>query len=71
VMLASPVNGSSWLAARLKTFGEIPAAFLLQASQLDRVEKQFHLTGRTEWFGRQVAWFPVNKLCGARLGVIE
>jgi hypothetical protein len=71
VSLAAPVSADSWLADRIEKFGECPAAFLLQASS-DLPAKNFPVaTNSTPWFGREVAWFDLERLHGTRLGLIR
>jgi hypothetical protein len=71
VVLAAPLDEDSWLAARLKRFGDCPLAFLLHTPDLALAARQFHLVRADTWFGRHIAWFDESKLRGARLGVIE
>jgi len=54
VMLAAPLAEDSWLASRLRKFGDIPAAFLLKTADLQQAAKRFQLTGEAKWFG--VPW---------------
>ena len=63
VVLAQPLNGGSWLAARIERFGEGPCAFVLAAVNPE------HFKGgvRTRWFGAEISWFDEEKL-GWRLG---
>jgi hypothetical protein len=71
VVLASPLEKSSWLNQRLQTFGEGPAAFLLATSDPASVRIRFALNAARPWFGRPVAWFDDNRILGVRLAVIE
>jgi hypothetical protein len=57
VVLASPLNSSAWLAARLKTVGEGPCAFLLRA----RNAKSYRLTSQSAWFGAAISWLDTGK----------
>jgi len=61
VVLAVPLNATSWLTARLDKFGEGPCAFLLGGKK-DKAASQ------TRWFGANVSWLDAAKL-GWRLGV--
>ena len=64
VILAQPLNASSWLNQRLERFGEGPCAFLLQASNPSRYKSLKH----SRWFGTETYWFDEDKL-GWRLGL--
>jgi hypothetical protein len=70
VLLAAPLDRSSWLAERLEQVGESPVAFLLSTSPSDSVVRQFKLSQETAWFKQKVAWFNPKQLRGVRLGVI-
>jgi len=61
VVLAAPLNGSSWLAERIEKFGEAPCAFILGAKNLSK----WKASSKTKWFGAEVGWLDV----GWRLGV--
>lgn len=63
VVLAQPLTADSWIARRVKEFGEGPCAFTLAASTLRAVP-----ASGTEWFGRRVSWLDAGKL-GWRLGI--
>jgi hypothetical protein len=71
VMMATPIDEGTWLASRLRKFGEIPAAFLLKTADLEQTARKFQLTGEAKWFGGSVAWFDPGKLGGSRLGVMQ
>ncbi len=71
VMLATPSDEGSWLATRLKRFGDCPLAFWLGTPDLNRVSKRFGLVRADTFFGRKLAWFDEGHLHGARLGVID
>jgi len=71
VMLAAPLAEDSWLASRLRKFGDIPAAFLLKTADLQQAAKRFQLTGEAKWFGGSLAWFDAGKLGRSRLGVMQ
>ena len=71
VVLAAPLDKSSWLAERLERFGESPAALLLSTQQFDGALERFKLPKETPWFGQKVAWFNRQELRGIRLGVVE
>ena len=57
VVLASPLNAQSWLAARLDKIGEGPCAFLLRA----RDAKSYRVTAKTTWFGAAISWLDTGK----------
>ena len=62
VVLATPLSQQSWLAERLRRFGESPAAFVIGA--------QRGLTGSgrpSQWFGKSVLWADSSRL-GWHLG---
>ena len=63
VVLAQPLNGGSWLAARIERFGEGPCAFVLAAVNPGHFKGQ----AQTRWFGAEISWFDPEKL-GWRLG---
>lgn len=71
VMLAEPLDNTSWLAERLVKFGESPVAYLLGTEHLAAATKRYSLSSETKWFGRNLAWFDAGKLEGLRLGVIQ
>jgi glyoxalase-like protein len=71
VLLAAPLDKNSWLAAQLEKFGQGPVALLVGSKDFTGSSKRFKLSGETSWFGRKLAWFDVEKLHGARLGVVE
>jgi hypothetical protein len=71
VLLASPLDKSSWLAARLEKSGQGPIALLIGTKDFAGSSKRFKLSGDASWFGRKVGWFDAEKLHGARLGVVE
>jgi hypothetical protein len=70
VLLAAPLNTSSWLAERLEQVGESPVAFVLSTSSFDSVVRRFKLSQETTWFKQRVAWFNSKQLRGVRLGAI-
>jgi hypothetical protein len=70
VMLATPLDQSSWLTQRLQDLGESPVAFVLGTTDLEVATKGYSLTAQTQWFGRKLAWFDGSKLQGVRLAVI-
>jgi len=62
VVLALPDSSSSWLADRIRRFGEAPCAFILAANHA------LPLTGhKSVWFGKPVAWADAASL-GWHLG---
>ena len=71
VMLATPLDSSSWLTARLAKFGESPIAYLLGTSDFGAAAKKYSAGSDTAWFGKRVAWFDERKVSGARLGVMS
>jgi hypothetical protein len=71
VLLATPLNGNSWLATQLNQAGQGPIGLLLRTRNFTASTKRFQLSGETSWFGRKVAWFDAAKLHGAKLGVVE
>jgi Glyoxalase-like domain len=71
VVLAAPLDQSSWLAERLERLGESPAALLLNTQRFDSAVAEFKLSNETIWFGQKVAWFNREQLRGVRLGVIR
>jgi hypothetical protein len=71
VMMATPIDEGTWLASRLRKFGDIPAAFLLKTADLQQAAKRFQLTGEAKWFWGSVAWFDAGKLGRSRLGVMQ
>jgi catechol 2,3-dioxygenase-like lactoylglutathione lyase family enzyme len=71
VLLAAPLDKSSWMTAQIDKFGQGPVALLLGTRDFAGSSKRFKLSGDTSWFGRKIAWFDAGKLHGARLGVVE
>lgn len=63
VVLAQPLNASSWLNDRIEKFGEGPCAFVLAAVN----PGHFQAASKTRWFGAEVSWFDPGKL-GWHLG---
>ncbi|MCU1337289.1 MAG: hypothetical protein JWO19_2870 [Bryobacterales bacterium] len=57
VVLAMPVNASSWLAARINSVGEGPSAFILHA----RNAGSYRLSSKTAWFGAAISWLDTGK----------
>ena len=57
VVLATPANAQSWLAARLDKIGEGPCAFILRT----RNTKSFRTTSESNWFGITVSWLNTGK----------
>jgi hypothetical protein len=70
VILATPLDGNSWLAKRLNELGESPVAFLLGTREFEKAASNA-TAAPSPWFGRKIAWFDAEKLQGARLGVIS
>jgi hypothetical protein len=70
VILASQTKANSWLADRLRQFGECPAAFLLKTSS-EFPTKDLPTTAKPmRWFETQVAFFDPQRLQGVRIGLI-
>ena len=57
VVLATPVNASSWLAARVDKIGEGPCAFILRS----RNAKSYRTSSKTTWFGAAISWLDTGK----------
>jgi hypothetical protein len=53
VVLATPLNGQSWITARLAQFGEGPCTFVLGAKE----PSTFHSTITSNWQGAAITWF--------------
>ena len=66
VVLAAPEGGESWLAARLREFGEAPCAFVLRSKLPARGTQ-----APSEWFGQRVEWLDPAALGGARVGLLR
>ncbi|MBZ5575616.1 MAG: VOC family protein [Acidobacteriia bacterium] len=60
VILAAPAGPQSWLAERLRRFGETPCAFVLGGAPAGQAG--------SKWFGKPVSWLAPDVL-GWRLGV--
>jgi catechol 2,3-dioxygenase-like lactoylglutathione lyase family enzyme len=71
VVLAAPLDQTSWLAERLNKFEGGPVAYLLGTSDFRTATTKFKLTNSTEWFHRNVAWFDQDKLLGVRIGLVQ
>lgn len=71
VILAAPLDKSSWLNGQVEKFGQGPIGLLIGSKDFAASSKRFKLSGETSWFGRKLAWFDAEKLHGARLGVVE
>jgi hypothetical protein len=71
VMLAAPLNASSWLAKRLAMFGPIPVAYFLGIRDLLAAAKLLRLSDQAKWFSRDVAWCDLPRIGGLRLGVMQ
>jgi hypothetical protein len=59
-ILAAPLNDNTWLAGRLKQFGEIPCAFIFNSPE------SWKSTSKTKWFSQEIAWLD---LPGGRIGI--
>jgi hypothetical protein len=66
-VLAEPQGAGSWLAGRLKQFGEIPCAFVLGS----RSPRSFSTASPVKWFSGTVAWLDGKKLAGMRIGISQ
>ena len=71
VVLAAPLAGHAWLAARLDRFGESPCAYLIGTEDFGAACRRFELVQTGQWFDRQLAWFDPVKLNGLKLGIIS
>jgi catechol 2,3-dioxygenase-like lactoylglutathione lyase family enzyme len=71
VILAQPLDKSSWLTARLAKFGQGPIGLLLGTSDFARSKQRSSLSGETVWYGRKLSWIDGVKLHGARIGIIQ
>src|SRR5262249_20046958 len=65
VILASPAGSSTWLADRLKQFGEIPCAFVLGSTSHWPATS----AGESKWFSHTLQWLDPAKLGGARIAI--
>jgi hypothetical protein len=66
VVLATPLNASSWLAQRMERFGEGPCAFVLGP----HTGATPNGGSKTRWFDTRISWFDTEKL-GWYLGFEE
>jgi len=57
VVLATPLDAISWLAARLDKIGEGPCAFILRA----RNAKSYRVTSKATWSGAAISWLDTGK----------
>lgn len=64
VILAAPINETTWLAERLKQFGEAPCAFVLGSSETWKFTN-----GKAKWFSQDIAWLDPARLAGVRIAV--
>ncbi|HEX3322586.1 MAG TPA: VOC family protein [Terriglobales bacterium] len=71
VVLAAPLDPSSWLAERLSKFGESPVAYLLGTRDFAASEKSYRSNVETMWFGRKVRWLEVGKVGFSHLGIVS
>lgn len=62
VVLAAPMPGQSWLADRIKRFGESPCAYILGWRPTKPVDAH-----ASKWFGKSIAWTDSSHL-GWHLG---
>lgn len=70
VILAEPLDDTTWIANRLSQYQSRPCAFLLGSSDFAATTAEYQLTGFSAWFGSQVGWFDSPKL-EHKIGVIE
>ena len=63
-VLAAPLTPESWLAERIRRFGEAPCAFILGRAK----EGSYKVTPGSKWFAKPVSWFDAGAL-GWRLGL--
>jgi catechol 2,3-dioxygenase-like lactoylglutathione lyase family enzyme len=61
VVLATPPNAQSWLAARLDKIGEGPCAFLLRARNASSYPARLRTTSESTWFGIAISWLNTGK----------
>jgi hypothetical protein len=66
IVLAQPLAGDSWLAARLAEFGEAPCAVLLDAGDTAHSAGGAH----SRWSDLDIHWFDIGAL-GWRLGCLR
>jgi hypothetical protein len=70
VALAAPLSDDSWLAERIRRFGERPAALLIGTLDFRVSSSRFHLLGAGQLAGRKMGWMDAARLNGVRLGII-
>lgn len=63
VVLAEPIDSSSWLAARLNQVGESPCAFVLGGHK----GGDYKTASKSRWQGAEISWFDAARL-GWHLG---
>jgi len=61
VVLATPVNAQSWLAARLDKIGEGPCAFILHARNGKSYRATLKTTSKSTWFGDAISWLDTGR----------
>jgi glyoxalase-like protein len=57
VVLATPLNAQSWLAARIDKIGEGPCAFILHAQDA----KSHRVASKSTWSGAAISWLDTGK----------
>ena len=62
VVLATPLNKDSWLAARLDKIGEGPCAFILRLQTPAQNAKKYRLASQATWFGIETSWLNTGKM---------
>lgn len=70
VILAEPLDETSWIANRLRQYQSAPCAYLIGTSDFDMARTDFSISGISEWFGTMVGWFNSDEL-NQRLGIIQ
>jgi len=71
VVMAAPLNATSWVAQRIEHFGEGPCAFVLGRAQGSvKKSRAYQTVAKSRWFGAGISWFDTAKL-GWHLGFEE
>jgi hypothetical protein len=63
-ILAAPINDDTWLARRLKQFGEVPCAFIFASSEMKGSG------GDSNWFTNRIIWLDPKTVADARIGFV-
>lgn len=69
VILAEPIDQTSWIADRLDRYRAAPCAYLIGTSDFETARAEFSVTGTAEWFGSTVGWLDADEL-DRRIGLI-